>query len=69
MVFFFIVVVFNLWGWDEVEIQRNIQRIFRNEGSKAAGESVKSSCPRGGTGGAVGNFLFCSVCWNVKKYY
>lgn len=66
---FTIFFVFNLWGWDGVEYKEIVREIFSNEGSKTAGENSKSSCPRGRTGGAVGNFSFRSVCWNVKKYY
>jgi len=53
-------------GWNTKKYSK---KYLEMRAPETAGENAKSSCPRGCTGGAVGNFLFCSVCWNVKKYY
>ena len=53
-------------GWNTKKYSK---KYLEMRAPETAGENSKSSCPRGCTGGAVGNFLFCSVCWNVKKYY
>lgn len=62
--FFFL----NLWWWDGVE--HGEIRGETGEGERRARDSGGGARPRPPrTGDAVGDFLFCGVCWNVKKYY